>query len=48
MLATGWDYPTLRDTPQGVVEEMMIFHRIHGEYVVEMNKKAEGEQTDAG
>jgi hypothetical protein len=32
MLATGWDWPTLERTPQRVVEQVMLMHKIQAEY----------------
>lgn len=44
MLATGWDYPTLRDTPQRVVEQIMLYHKIAGEYQ-EKQQRQDGDES---
>ncbi len=33
MLATDWDWPTLQATPPRVVEQIMLYHKIQGEYL---------------
>lgn len=39
MIATGWDWVTLQDTPQRVVDEIMLYRGIESQYMAERNKQ---------
>lgn len=39
ILATGWDWVALQNTPQRVVDEIILYHNIEAQYMTEKGKQ---------
>jgi hypothetical protein len=48
MLATGWDWPTLMQTPEDIVRETMIYHQVRAEYMEQQAKQPQEEIEEEG